>query len=291
MVQSRFRQAPATLPPAIAILATPSVATTAEARPAVVAQPAPTQLAGAAAPPKDFSDLRLPTRCLHEAVGTAFIVTGASAGAAALSSPIATAAISGCCVATAVATFSSTSGAHFNPSVTLALIVDGQFGWREAPAYLLAQLLGACAASTAVAKLALGAQVALPAAAPAAFIEGGLTALLVGYCFSVGDLSKREVIRPAFVPVLVGCLIFSINSIFGSFAAAYNPAMATGARLVAMVLGGWGARALAGSASFVLGSLVGGVLGCKIYQTLVGSREYDKVCSWICAEGPKARAA
>ena len=284
MVQSRFRQAPATLPPALAVLATPSAA--ADEAAAVQAAPAKPSFK------PNEADLRLPTRCLHEAVGTALIVTGASAGAAALSSSVATAAITGCCVAAAVATFAATSGAHFNPSVTLALVVDNQFGWSEVPAYLLAQLLGACAASTAVAKLSLVPQVALPAAAPPVFIEGFLTAVLVSYCFSLGDLSKREVIKPAFVPILVGCLIFSINSLFARFAASYNPAMATGSRLVAMVLGGWGARAcLRGISSYVVGSLIGGVVGCKLYQRLVGNRAYDKVCSWICAEGPRARAA
>ena len=89
------------------------------------------------------------------------------------------------------------------------------------------------------------------------------------------------------VPILVGCLIFSINSVFGHLAPVYNPAMAFASRVVAMALGGWGLPALAGGRSFVLGSLVGGVVGCKLYQRLVGSREYDKVCSWICAEGPK----
>ena len=107
----------------------------------------------------------------------------------------------------------------------------------------------------------------------------------------MGDLSRREIIRPAFVPLLVGCLIFSINSVFGHLAAAYNPAMAVASRLVAMRLGGWGVRALAGSRAFVLGSLLGGVVGCKLYQRLVGNRAYDRVCSWLCAEGPSPNAA
>lgn len=35
------------------------------------------------------------------------------------------------------------SGAHFNPSVTVAFALTRHFPWRETPAYLAAQLLGA----------------------------------------------------------------------------------------------------------------------------------------------------
>jgi glycerol uptake facilitator-like aquaporin len=35
------------------------------------------------------------------------------------------------------------SGAHFNPAVTLAGAMQGEIAWREAPAYMLAQVVGA----------------------------------------------------------------------------------------------------------------------------------------------------
>jgi glycerol uptake facilitator-like aquaporin len=35
------------------------------------------------------------------------------------------------------------SGAHFNPAVTLADAMQGGIAWREAPAYMIAQLIGA----------------------------------------------------------------------------------------------------------------------------------------------------
>jgi aquaporin Z len=40
-----------------------------------------------------------------------------------------------------------TSGAHFNPAVTLGLALAKRFDWRSVPSYLVAQLLGAFAAS------------------------------------------------------------------------------------------------------------------------------------------------
>ncbi|XP_066325258.1 aquaporin NIP1-1-like [Miscanthus floridulus] len=39
------------------------------------------------------------------------------------------------------------SGAHFNPAVTFAFATSGRFPWRQLPAYVLAQVLGATLAS------------------------------------------------------------------------------------------------------------------------------------------------
>lgn len=38
------------------------------------------------------------------------------------------------------------SGAHLNPSVTLAFAATGQFPWSDVPGYVLAQMLGGAAA-------------------------------------------------------------------------------------------------------------------------------------------------
>ncbi len=39
------------------------------------------------------------------------------------------------------------SGAHINPAVTVAFALTRHFPWSLVPAYVLAQLMGACAAS------------------------------------------------------------------------------------------------------------------------------------------------
>ena len=52
----------------------------------------------------------LPMRCLHEAVGTALIVTCGSAGVAALLGPTLTAAVWACAVGVSAATSSTTPG-------------------------------------------------------------------------------------------------------------------------------------------------------------------------------------
>ena len=43
--------------------------------------------------------------------------------------------------------FGETSGAHFNPAVTIAFAYAKKFAWKEVPKYIVAQILGAFAAS------------------------------------------------------------------------------------------------------------------------------------------------
>ncbi len=44
-------------------------------------------------------------------------------------------------------TFGDVSGAHLNPAVTLGFAVAGRFEWKNIPGYVLAQIIGALAAS------------------------------------------------------------------------------------------------------------------------------------------------
>lgn len=43
--------------------------------------------------------------------------------------------------------FGETSGAHFNPAVTIAFAYAKKFAWKEVPKYIIAQILGGFAAS------------------------------------------------------------------------------------------------------------------------------------------------
>ena len=43
--------------------------------------------------------------------------------------------------------FGETSGAHFNPAVTIAFAYAKKFAWKEVPTYIIAQILGAFLAS------------------------------------------------------------------------------------------------------------------------------------------------
>ncbi len=49
----------------------------------------------------------------------------------------------GCVLAALILAFVSVSGAHFNPIVTLSSAATGNLSWREAPAYIACQCMGA----------------------------------------------------------------------------------------------------------------------------------------------------
>ncbi|HLY18055.1 MAG TPA: MIP/aquaporin family protein [Bryobacteraceae bacterium] len=91
-------------------------------------------------------------RAVAEALGTAFLLaavvgsgimgerlTGGNTAIALLANTIAT----GAALVALILTFGPISGAHFNPAVTLADAWQGGLNWREAPAYLAAQVTGA----------------------------------------------------------------------------------------------------------------------------------------------------
>jgi glycerol uptake facilitator-like aquaporin len=93
-------------------------------------------------------------RAVAEALGSAFLLAaivgsgimaerlaGGNAAIALLANTIATGAV----LVTLILTFGPISGAHFNPAVTLADASQRGLAWREVPAYITAQVLGAFA--------------------------------------------------------------------------------------------------------------------------------------------------
>lgn len=90
---------------------------------------------------------------LAEVLGTAVLVSaviGSGISAAALSEDplvvlIANAAATVAALWLLIKVLGPSSGAHFNPAVSLALAIDGTLPRRRFPAYLIAQLLGALA--------------------------------------------------------------------------------------------------------------------------------------------------
>ena len=96
----------------------------------------------------------LARRVTAEAVGTALLLAamvgsgivgerlaGGNTAVALLANTLAT----GSALVALILTFGSVSGAHFNPAVTLADASQGGLRWRDAPAYLAAQIAGAFA--------------------------------------------------------------------------------------------------------------------------------------------------
>jgi glycerol uptake facilitator-like aquaporin len=93
-------------------------------------------------------------RSVSEALGTALLLatvvgsgvmaerlSGGNVALALLANTIAT----GAALVALILTFGQISGAHFNPAVTLADAVHGGLAWRDVPAYVTSQIVGAYA--------------------------------------------------------------------------------------------------------------------------------------------------
>lgn len=189
------------------------------------------------------------------------------------------------------------SGAHLNPAVTLALAVHRGFAWSKVLPYILAQVLGAFAASAVVyatyydalnffdsgVRQITGerATAGIWATYPQPFLQpypGGLidqivgTALLVGVIFAVGD--RRNFAPEARLgPVVVGALVLLIGMTFGyNSGYAINPARDFGPR-VFTALAGWGNEVFTHGNSWwwvpIVGPCIGGVLGGLVYDLLI----------------------
>jgi glycerol uptake facilitator-like aquaporin len=98
--------------------------------------------------------MTLSRRVTAEAIGTALLLAsvvgsgimgarlaGGNTAVALLANTIAT----GAALVALILTFGPISGAHFNPAVTLADASQGGIEWRDVPAYVAAQLVGAFA--------------------------------------------------------------------------------------------------------------------------------------------------
>ena len=96
----------------------------------------------------------LPRRLTAEAIGTAVLLaavvgsgimgdrlSGGNVAIALLANTVATAAA----LVALILTFGPISGAHFNPAVSVADASQGGVRWREVPAYVAAQIVGAVA--------------------------------------------------------------------------------------------------------------------------------------------------
>lgn len=96
--------------------------------------------------------MTLSRRITSELIGTALLMT-AVAGSGIMGERLAEGNLAivllantlatGAALVALILTFGPISGAHFNPAVTLADALEGGLPWREAPAYIVAQVTGA----------------------------------------------------------------------------------------------------------------------------------------------------
>jgi glycerol uptake facilitator-like aquaporin len=100
------------------------------------------------------TELALSRRAAAEALGTALLLAGVVgsgimgerlAGGNVAIALLANSLATGALLVVLILVFAPVSGAHFNPAVTLVSASSGATRWREAPAYVAAQALGAIA--------------------------------------------------------------------------------------------------------------------------------------------------
>lgn len=186
-------------------------------------------------------------------------------------------------VAVPVYIFAATSGAHFNPAVTVGLAVAGLFPWGEVPIYLAAQFLGAFVGAvlvwityrlqyeeTADKDAILGSFSTIPAKRDN--ISNLITEIIGTFVlvFAIMGAQASE-ITAGLTPFVVGIIVWSIGlSLGGPTGYAINPARDLGPRIAHAVL----PIKNKGGSQFdyawipVVGPIIGGILGALAYAVL-----------------------
>ena len=158
--------------------------------------------------------------------------------------------------------FSSVSGAHFNPAITFGMWAARRLGTLRAISYIAAQMLGGLVAWQLYEYLTDRPLAAKEVAftAPIWVAEAvGTFILALGFTAAVTKMvdGLQSAITYAF-SIFVGIMIASIAS-----AGLLNPAMALGLR-------SWGTV-------YILGPLVGGLLGVTVYTYLFAPETAPKI--------------
>ncbi len=216
-------------------------------------------------------------RGVGEAVGTAMLLatvigsgimgdrlSGGNVAIALLANTLATGAV----LVTLILTFGPISGAHFNPAVTIADASQGGLPWREVPAHVIAQVIGAFI-GVAVAHLMFGE----PLFSASHRERSGAAQLFSEFVATFGLLSViwgcvRQ--RPDAVPFAVGAYITAAYW-FTSSTSFANPAV-TLARAASDTFAG---IRPADAPGFILAQLLGAAAATALFRWLVPSLPKD----------------
>jgi len=234
-------------------------------------------------------DVELSRRLLAEMVGTALLVVfGAGALVAALQvgdgkldyAGLGIVAFSFALVIAAVIyMFGTTSGAHINPAVTVALAVVRRFPWAEVAPYVLAQLAGAAIGGILVVAIFGSHAVDLNASGGtivgAGFTKGqALTAEALGTFLLLATIMALAIDRRApagfgglVIGLAVACEIMVIGPVSGG---SVNPARTLGPDVATSIFGGsvaWDELWI-----YIVGPLAGAVLAVLAYDLIAQPR-------------------
>jgi glycerol uptake facilitator-like aquaporin len=231
------------------------------------------------------SDLALGRRLLAELLGSAFlaaVVIGSGIAAQRLSPGdtglelLENAAATAAGLFAIILMFGPVSGGHFNPVVSFADAAFGGLPWRDAAAYLPAQVAG-CTGGAVIANLMFaGAAVSVSgkdrASAPHFLSEIVATLGLLLVIFTLARSGRSRTV-PAAVGAYIGAAYFFTSS--ASFA---NPAITIG-RMFSDTFAG---IAPASVPAFIAAQVIGGVLAVLVIRALYPSvtPEREPPCTW-----------
>jgi aquaporin Z len=168
----------------------------------------------------------------------------------------------------AIWAFGSISGGHYNPAVTVAMVLDRRTTPMEGVAYVVAQIIGAIAAAVVVlltiSQTAVTQGITKPGTGisdiSAIVLETIFTAIFLTVILIV---SKRNAAMAALaIPLTLVAIHFAIASITGS---SVNPARSIGSAVVG------------GDISqlwiYIIGPTIGGIIGYGVYRVIESGEE------------------
>ena len=158
------------------------------------------------------------------------------------------------------------SGAHYNPAVSLALLMRGKMPSKDFIPYVVAQVLGAIVAAY-LSSVIFGRTIPIAPSASASMVAALLVEIL--FTFALALVVLNVATDPAtkgnsFYGLAIGFTIVTAAFAGGGISGgAFNPAVGTGITLVHALLGG---GSFASWWLYLVGPFVGGALAAVVYK-------------------------
>jgi aquaporin Z len=154
------------------------------------------------------------------------------------------------------------SGAHYNPAVTLAVLLRGKISGAEAIVYMIAQIIGACIASLIVIYL-VGEKMPEQATEMANTTKGLLAEFLGTFALAYVVLNvatAKGTSGNSFYGLAIGFTVLAMAYALGVVSGgAFNPAVAIGISI--MKLASWNVIWV-----YLLGCFAGGVVAALVFR-------------------------
>jgi aquaporin Z len=241
----------------------------------------------------DFYDVQYEWRRVFAEVLGTFLLVFVAAGGGIVNARFGGHAVSGgaiavapgLMIAAAILFMGAVSGAHFNPAVSVAFALRGNFPWRRVPLYLVAQLAGAILATLVlVAMLGKHGSAGLTLPGPGIstttamlwelILTTGLVTTILGAASGAQSLGAIAAIAVGSYIALAGLVGAPVSGASMNTARSLGPAMVLGnwTSWWAYLIGPFAGAFIAVGIAYVLRGKGGGVVGRAAAQGTLGSR-------------------